>query len=282
MNNYEELYRILCQETRPALGCTGPIGGCYVAAEAYDAAGGGEIKKITVYGGSGAAAKIDDVAFPGTEYLGAEMAYALGAVCGDPKAKLEVLHSVTPEGELKARKVAELVEIRTEFASDEEARGGSRRVVVETDRGIGVAVTQGAPDGLIYKAHNDQVLLDVEPDPNNRAGHTPIMKYKIKDFYDFATTYPLEKLDIMEDAAKMNSAMTDYVLSHEEVSIRIGANILATGEDTPVTHAKAAAAAACEGRMAGVNLWALRLLCPLSARPRIWGLTRRPRSVHWL
>lgn len=254
MNNYEELYRILCQETRPALGCTGPIGGCYVAAEAYDAAGGGEIKKITVYGGSGAAAKIDDVAFPGTEYLGAEMAYALGAVCGDPKAKLEVLHSVTPEGELKARKVAELVEIRTEFASDEEARGGSRRVVVETDRGIGIAVTQGAPDGLIYKAHNDQVLLDVEPDPNNRAGHTPIMKYKIKDFYDFATTYPLEKLDIMEDAAKMNSAMTDYVLSHEEVSIRIGANILATGEDTPVTHAKAAAAAACEGRMAGVNL----------------------------
>ena len=36
----EELYGILAKELKPALGCTGPIGICYCAAEAYDAIGG--------------------------------------------------------------------------------------------------------------------------------------------------------------------------------------------------------------------------------------------------
>lgn len=249
MEKFQELYEILCSETKPALGCTGPIGICYVAAQAYDAIGG-EIKKIIA---DGFGPKCDDVAFPGTEMLGAEMAAALGAVCGDPNAGLRVLHSVTPEGELKARKVAELVEMRFDESAMEPSKA-RKTITIETDKGVGVAVIQGAQDGLVYKARNGEVLLEKEPDPNNQAGHTPIMKYKVKDFYDFATTCPLEKLDIMLEAAEMNSAMSDYVLSHEDVSIRIGATLLATGDPTPVTRAKAAAAAACEGRMAGVNL----------------------------
>lgn len=249
MEKFQELYEILQKEVKPALGCTGPIGGCYLAAEAYDAIGG-EIKKITVEGA--ASFKSDDVAFPGTEYLGMEMAYALGAVCGDAKAGLRVLHTVTPEGELKARKVAELVEIKPDWNRKE--LNARKTITIETDRGVGVAATEGAPDGLVYKARNGEVLLDKEPDPNNKAGHTPIMKFKVRDFYDFATTYPLEKLGLMLDAAEMNTKMADYVMDHEDVSIRIGATLLASGEDTPSTRAKAAAAAACEGRMSGVNL----------------------------
>ena len=106
----QELLEILRKEVKPALGCTGPIGVCFGAAQAYDAIGG-EIKRIVAKIDWGMASKIDDVAFPGTEMLGVEMAIALGAVCGDPKAGLEVLHNVTPEGEQKARKVAELVEV---------------------------------------------------------------------------------------------------------------------------------------------------------------------------
>ena len=135
MEKFQELYGILQKEMKPALGCTGPIGGCYLAAEAYDAAGGGEIKKILVEGACGP--KSDDVAFPGTEYLGIEMAYALGAVCGDASAGLRVLHSVTPEGELKARKVAELVEMRPDWERTE--LNAPRKITIETDKGVGVA-----------------------------------------------------------------------------------------------------------------------------------------------
>lgn len=252
MEKFQELYEILQKEVKPALGCTGPIGGCYLAAEAYDAAGGGEIKKILVEGAVGP--KSDDVAFPGTEYLGIEMAYALGAVCGDASAGLRVLHSVTPEGELKARKVAELVEMRPDW--DRTELNAPKKITIETDKGIGVAVTHGAPDGLVFKSHNGEVLLERERDPNNIAGKTPIMKYKVKDFYEFATTYPLEKLDIMREAAAMNSKMAEHMFTHDVgVNIgNIGKTLLAAGEDSPVTRAKAKAAAACEGRMSGVNL----------------------------
>ena len=159
---------------------------------------------------------------------------------------------MTPEGELKARKVAELVEIKPDWERKE--LNARKTITIETDRGVGVASTEGAPDGLVYKARNGEVLVNKEPDPNNRAGHTPIMKYKIKDFYDFATTYPLDKLGLMLEAAEMNTRMSDYVMEHEDVSIRIGATLLASGDPTPTTRAKAAAAAACEGRMSGVNL----------------------------
>lgn len=247
MEKMKELQEILRKETKPALGCTGPIGICFVSAQAYDAIGG-EIKKITL---EGFGPKCDDVAFPGTEYLGAEMAAALGAVCGDPNAGLEVLKNVTPEGELKARRVAELV-VMTEVGT--ESANLPRKVIVETDKGTGVAVIQGAQDGLIYKSRNGEVLLDKEPDTFNQAGHTPIMKYKIKDLYEMATTCPLEDLDIMQEAADMNTKMADYVLTHEEVGIGIGRGLMDVENPSPVTRAKALAAAACEGRMSGVPL----------------------------
>lgn len=252
MEKFQELYGILQKEVKPALGCTGPIGGCYLAAEAYDAAGGGEIKKILVEGACGP--KSDDVAFPGTEYLGIEMAYALGAVCGDPKAGLRVLHTVTPEGELKARKVAELVEMNPDW--DRTELNAPRKITIETDQGVGVAITHGAPDGLVFKSHNGEVLLERERDPNNVAGKTPIMKYKVKDFFEFAATYPLDELGIMKEAVEMNTKMADYMFTHEfPVNIgMIGKTLLAAGEDSPVARAKANAAAACEGRMSGVNL----------------------------
>ena len=251
MDKFQELYGILQKEMKPALGCTGPIGGCYLAAEAYDAAGGGEIKKILVEGACGP--KSDDVAFPGTEYLGIEMAYALGAVCGDASAGLRVLHSVTPEGELKARKVAELVEMRPDWERTE--LNAPRKITIETDKGVGVAITHGAPDGLVFKSHNGEVLLERERDPNNVAGKTPIMKYKVKDFYEFATTYPLDELGIVKEAVEMNTKMADYMFTHEfPVNIgMIGKTLLAAG-DSPVNRAKANAAAACEGRMSGVSL----------------------------
>lgn len=247
MDKYQELYEILRKETKPALGCTGPIGICFAAAQAYDAIGG-EIKRIVA---EGFGPKSDDVAFPGTEMLGLEMAAALGAVCGDPNAGLEVLHSVTPEGEKKARKVAELVEMV--HITDKAELNAPRKIIIETDNGVGVAIIQGAQDGLIYKAGNDKVFVDNEPDSLNLAGHTPLMKYKIKDFYDFSTTYPIEKLDFLMEAAEMNTKMSDYVFEHDS-GIKIGKAFLETDQPTSVTRAKAYAAAACEGRMSGVSL----------------------------
>lgn len=245
---YQELVSILRKETKPALGCTGPIGYCFIAAHAYDAIGG-EIKRIIVEGGG---PKSDDVAFPGSEMLGAEMAFALGAVCGDPNAGLRVLHTVTPEGELKARKVAELVEIHPNFERTEIVN--RIKVTIETDKGTGVAIMQGAQDGLIYKERNGEVLFDEPVSAMNKAGKTPIVKYKIRDFFDFAVNCPIEELSFLLEARELNMAMAQHVLSNEDVGIGIGRSMMNDENPSTVTRAKAYAAAGCEGRMWGVSL----------------------------
>ncbi|WP_276852485.1 hypothetical protein [Enterocloster lavalensis] len=206
----QELLEILRKEVKPALGCTGPIGVCFGAAQAYDAIGG-EIKRIVAKIDWGMASKIDDVAFPGTEMLGVEMAIALGAVCGDPKAGLEVLHNVTPEGEQKARKVAELVEVHPMW--ERKDMNIYIDITIETDRGTGRSVTAERSDGLILKERNGEVIEQYEKDKGAQDAASPMLKYKVKDFYEFATTTPIEEFDLLLKAAELNTELANETIT---------------------------------------------------------------------
>ncbi len=248
----KELLDILKFELRPALGCTGPIGVCYCAAEAYDAIGG-EIQKIIAKADWGMGCKIDDVAFPGTAYLGCEMAVAMGAVCGDPKAGMEVLKGATPEGELKARKVAELVEFLPDF--DRTTMDIAADITVITDKGTGRAVIEHRSDGLILKERNGEVIFQAEPDAVGK--DSPMLKYTLKDMYDLAANTPAEELSFMEKSRQYNTALASETIKNN-LGAGIGYNLYhMAGPDDMYTRAKAWAAAGCEARMSGVNLPAM-------------------------
>ena len=245
----QELLEILRKEVKPALGCTGPIGVCFGAAQAYDAIGG-EIKRIVAKIDWGMASKIDDVAFPGTEMLGVEMAIALGAVCGDPKAGLEVLHNVTPEGEQKARKVAELVEVRPMW--ERKDMNIYIDITIETDRGTGRSVTAERSDGLILKERNGEVIEQFEKDKGAQDAASPMLKYKVKDFYEFATTTPIEEFDLLLKAAELNTELANETITRN-LGAGIGTALYNSQDGNLITKAKAYAAAGCEARMSGVN-----------------------------
>lgn len=245
----QELLEILRKEVKPALGCTGPIGVCFGAAQAYDAIGG-EIKRIVAKIDWGMASKIDDVAFPGTEMLGVEMAIALGAVCGDPKAGLEVLHNVTPEGEQKARKVAELVEVHPMW--ERKDMNIYIDITIETDRGTGRSVTAERSDGLILKERNGEVIEQYEKDKGAQDAASPILKYKVKDFYEFATTTPIEEFDLLLKAAELNTELANETITRN-LGAGIGTALYNSQDGNLITKAKAYAAAGCEARMSGVN-----------------------------
>lgn len=245
----QELLEILRKEVKPALGCTGPIGVCSGAAQAYDAIGG-EIKRIVAKIDWGMASKIDDVAFPGTEMLGVEMAIALGAVCGDPKAGLEVLHNVTPEGEQKARKVAELVEVHPMW--ERKDMNIYIDITIETDRGTGRSVTAERSDGLILKERNGEVIEQYEKDKGAQDAASPILKYKVKDFYEFATTTPIEEFDLLLKAAELNTELANETITRN-LGAGIGTALYNSQDGNLITKAKAYAAAGCEARMSGVN-----------------------------
>ncbi len=246
---HRELYEILREEIKPALGCTGPIAVCYCAAEAYDAIGG-EILSIDAILDWCMSAKIDDVAFPGSQMLGTEMAVALGAVCGDPAAGLEVLHTVTPEGELKARKVAELVTIKPQW--DLQDLGIYCDITVHTDKGTGRAVVSQRSDGLILKEKNGEILVEHEPDVSAQSGKLPILKYKVRDFYDMVTSLDSQELEFLKDAAAYNTRLANATLENR-LGAGIGYELYHSGHQNYITRAKAYAAAGCEARMSGVN-----------------------------
>lgn len=246
---HRELYEILREEIKPALGCTGPIAVCYCAAEAYDAIGG-EILSIDAILDWCMSAKIDDVAFPGSQMLGTEMAVALGAVCGDPAAGLEVLHTVTPEGELKARKVAELVTIKPQW--DLQDLGFYCDITVHTDKGTGRAVVSQRSDGLILKEKNGEILVEREPDVSAQSGKLPILKYKVRDFYDMVTSLDSQELEFLKDAAAYNTRLANATLENR-LGAGIGYELYHSGHQNYITRAKAYAAAGCEARMSGVN-----------------------------
>lgn len=246
---HRELYEILREEIKPALGCTGPIAVCYCAAEAYDAIGG-EILSIDAILDWCMSAKIDDVAFPGSQLLGTEMAVALGAVCGDPAAGLEVLHTVTPEGELKARKVAELVTIKPQW--DLQDLGIYCDITVHTDKGTGRAVVSQRSDGLILKEKNGEILVEHEPDVSAQSGKLPILKYKVRDFYDMVTSLVSQELEFLKDAAAYNTRLANATLENR-LGAGIGYELYHSGHQNYITRAKAYAAAGCEARMSGVN-----------------------------
>lgn len=244
-----ELYQILREEIKPALGCTGPIAICFCAAQAYDAVGG-EIRSIDATLDWCMSAKNDDVAFPGSRMLGVEMAIALGAVCGDPEAGLEVLHTVTEEGEAKARKVAELVHVTPQWnLQDLEIYCD---IAVHTDQGTGRAVVSQRSDGLILKECNGEILLEREPDISAQSGKLPILKYKVRDFYDMVTGLKEEKLVFLKDAVVYNSRLAEATLK-DRLGAGIGYELYHNEYQNYITRAKAYAAAGCEARMSGVK-----------------------------
>lgn len=246
---YEELYEILRKEIKPALGCTGPIGICYCAAEAYDAIGG-EITSIDASIDWGFGAKCDDVAFPGSRMLGVEMAVALGAVCGDAKAGLEVLRAVTPEGERKARAVAEKVHLEMKWEREE--LGFYCDICVHADKGTGRAIVTQRSDGLIRKERNGEVIEEHEADISAQSGKLPVLKYKVQDFYDMVMSLSDDELAFLKDAVAYNSALAQETFDRH-LGAGIGCALYESASQNYITRAKAYAAGGCEARMSGAN-----------------------------
>ncbi len=245
---------ILKAEVKPALGCTGPIGISYVAAEAAEAVGGTP-KRIKMYIDKDMCAKNGDVGIPGTDFKGLEIAAAMGAFGGDASAKMEVLKTITPESEAAARAFAKAggVEIVPDW--DCPVIGIYISAEVETENGVGKATVIKTHTNLVYKEANGKVLVNKDFDrvKSLDESHDPIAAYGLADFYEFATEAPIEELMWLQEAYDMNLA-----LSTEAMEGRTGMGIAKTlyenaGDDI-IRRAKAWAAAGSEARMGGLDL----------------------------
>lgn len=251
---FEELGEILQAEIKPALGCTGPIGVSYVAAEARDAVGGTP-KRITIKADKDLCAKNDDVGIPGTSVLGLKMAAALGAFAGDAGAKLEVLKTVTPEDERRAYEFSLTDNVVIEPDWETELIGVYMEAIVETENGTGRAIVAKTHSNLVYKAKNGAAIVDehFERSKSLDERNDPIAKYGIKDFYEFATQAPFEKMAFLKEAVDMNRSLANEALAGK-TGAGFGVSMMKRSEGDIIRKAKAITAAGAEARMAGFDL----------------------------
>ncbi len=253
-----KLYAILRKEVTPALGCTGPTAVSYVAAEAATAVGGNPLKveiKVDRHIGT----KNSDVGIPGTSVVGLKMAASLGAIAGDAKAGLNVLHKVTNEDEQKALAFSKSGNVKVIPDLETDILGLYMDCVVTTDKGTGRAIVLKTHNNLVYREANGVKQVDIPFDRINSMNETKdvMAHYQIADFYEFATKAPIEDLAFIKEAIKLNKALADACFSGRAKGAGFGISMQKRAEGDMIKRAQAITAAGAETRMIGYPLPAM-------------------------
>ena len=247
------------KEVVPALGCTEPISLAFAAAVAAEKLGKPvEYIKAKVSGnlmknGMG-------VTVPGTGTTGLIIAAAVGALGGDPDAKLEVLKGLTSE-QVEAAKIMiaenkvelSVAEVPNALYSEATVFNGqdSVRVCIADEH---TNIVQIEINGkTVFESKNDTETSDT--DGYSLAG------VKALDIYKFAMQVPLAEIACIKEAAVMNESLSKIGMSGK-YGLKIGATMnrnIKTGlmDDSLLTKILMRTAAASDARMGGASLPAM-------------------------
>ena len=247
------------KEVVPALGCTEPISLAFAAAVAAEKLGKPvEYIKAKVSGnlmknGMG-------VTVPGTGTTGLIIAAAVGALGGDPDAKLEVLKGLTSE-QVEAAKIMiaenkvelSVAEVPNALYSEATVFNGqdSVRVCIADEH---TNIVQIEINGkTVFESKNDTETSDT--DGYSLAG------VKALDIYKFAMQVPLAEIAFIKEAAVMNESLSKVGMSGKyglKICATMNRNIK-TGlmDDSLLTKILMRTAAASDARMGGASLPAM-------------------------
>ena len=252
----------LKQEVKPALGCTEPVSvalACAVAAQQLS----GAIVRIEAAVSPNLMKNGMGVTIPGTGMTGLPIAAALGAIAGDPQAKLEVLKRATQREIDAARALLEVGAVRVVlqdpcdeilyvrarvYAGDQHAT-----VTIVGDHTNVVSIEKmGQP---LFIKDESQVSDDII-NPLEQLAHS-----SLRDIYDFISVVPCEELDFILDAGSMNNALSKKGLS-KDWGLHIGPTLKRQVDkglvsDDIFTEILYRTSAASDARMGGATLPAM-------------------------
>ena len=246
------------QEVVPALGCTEPISLALASAIARQYLGQlperieAKVSPNLMKNGMG-------VTVPGTGMQGLSMAAAIGAIGGDPKGGLEVLKQITPEQVEQAKAMLNAGKVSVSIFETEHILY-SEAALFAGNESVRVRIAAHHTN-VIYIEKNDQTIFSkpcaVETDNLNEI----FTALSAKDIFDFSTTVVTEKIAFINDAAKLNCALSqeglraDYGLHiGRTLQKQIGKGLLS---DDLLNRIVIETTAASDARMGGANLPAM-------------------------
>ncbi|MDE7412764.1 MAG: L-serine ammonia-lyase, iron-sulfur-dependent, subunit alpha [Muribaculaceae bacterium] len=255
----KKIIEMIRREVVPAMGCTEPVAVALCVAKAVETLG--ETPDNVELGLSGNIIKnAMGVGIPGTGMIGLPIAVALGALIGKSEYGLEVLKDVTPEALEKGRTFINEGRIRinhlpcTPSNLHIEVVARKEREGEETHQAE--AVISGShtnfilirkDDDVIYREEEGQAVCDSVED----------VELNMEMVYKFATEAPLEEIDFILEAGRINKAAADTALSGD-YGHSLGSTIRRNGRhlfgDTPLEHIICLTSAACDARMGGAPI----------------------------
>ncbi|RKJ76955.1 serine dehydratase subunit alpha family protein [Butyricicoccus sp. 1XD8-22] len=254
LSNEDAFLQIMQAEMSPALGCTEPIAVSYAAGVARRHAPG-EIRRISCKASVNIIKNVASVTIPGTGGRnGMKLACALGAAKPDTDSRLEILSGLT-EAQL-----AEALAL-TEKVTVEQAQVKCAlyiEVEIETDRHTARTITQ--------YSHMNTTYLEVDGAAQDVAGEgaaadeseTLYADLNLKTILEFAAQTPLERLSIVRDAIRTNTAIAKEGLARE-YGLQVGRTLSESVDKLMLsndlaTYAMMLASAGSDARMAGSSL----------------------------
>lgn len=255
--NYESdiLKQIFCIDATPALGCTEPIAIALASSMARKKSGQGRIIRIRVAVNLGTLKNAACVTIPGTRESGPQIAAALGALCGNPRLKLEVLQGVTANDIEMAKQMKEKSQI--EIICKPEWTDLRIAAMVETESGFGYVVIDGSHTNVVLRKSSKKEI-DLESlcgklgnNPTPKSYTETLKKKTLADLVKMAKEIDDLDRDYIDAACWMN-----MLLAIENVGMQgIGKGLAITGANYGGinTTVKVIATSATGSRMAGVK-----------------------------
>ncbi|EFM89159.1 Serine dehydratase alpha chain [Actinobacillus pleuropneumoniae] len=246
------------QEVVPALGCTEPVSLALAAAVARQYLGAlpdrieAKVSPNLMKNGMG-------VTVPGTGTVGLTMAAAIGAIGGDPNGGLEVLKQITAEQVALAKQMINDHKIEVSI-SDTEHILYSEATLFNTDQQVKVRIAAHHTN-VIYIEKNGELLFSKPCVAESENAENVFANLNAKDIYDFSLNVELEKIRFIQQAAILNSALSQEGLN-QDYGLHIGRTLqkqIGKGliSDDLLNRIVIETTAASDARMGGANLPAM-------------------------
>lgn len=259
----EDIIALIKREVVPAMGCTEPMAVSLCVAYATEDLGC-EPEDIQVFLSANILKNAMGVGIPGTGMVGLPIAIALGALAGKSKYQLEVLRDVTPEdvrrGQAFIAKGCIHIQLKQDIVAvmgyDEKlyieviCKAGNRTAtaIIAREHTHRIDPSTLATSGSAASSACDANRLDGEAEA----------ALTLRDVYRFATETPLEDLEFINEARRLNEAAAEEALKGnyghclgKTLSRPLGRGIMG---ESMFSHILSKTSAACDARMAGAKI----------------------------
>ncbi|MDE6444446.1 MAG: L-serine ammonia-lyase, iron-sulfur-dependent, subunit alpha [Muribaculaceae bacterium] len=256
----DEITSLVRREVVPAVGCTEPVAVALCVARATEELGCLPAA-IEVSLSANVLKNAMGVGIPGTGMIGLPIAIALGAIVGRSEKGLEVLEDVTPEAVSAGRRYIEEGRIRIGLAENPPSVLHIEVRVSNEAGEFAEAVISRTHTGFVVVKRGDEVVFEsdmCEGTPGEGAAVSADCELDMATVVEYALETPLEEIDFILDARKLNMAAAECALNGDYghslgSSIRNGLGLKLFG-DSPLEHIISYTSAACDARMGGARI----------------------------